>query len=216
MRHEMIQPVPRKWGGLLYLRKRLQYMSRCLGWRLVFLLVGSLVVLLGASGWFALQLHRQHLLSMLEESAIGIGETILDSARFSMLENDRQHLGRIIENIGSRDNVVTLRLLDARGEVRYSNHKGEVGETCDVQAPLCQGCHAGKEVRKPASLREGLQLYSIVPGSSRLGLGVPVLNSPECSNAGCHIHPAGQRVLGMLDLELSTVNMETALRDGRR
>lgn len=217
MRHEKKQPVPHERGGLLYsVSTRVQNMSRCLGWRLVFLLVGSLVVLLGASGWLALQLHRQHLLSLLEESAIGIGETILDGARFSMLENDQRNLARIVDNVGSRDIVVTLRLLDARGEVRYSNHQDEVGKISDLQAPLCQGCHTKGETRTPASLREGLQLYSPPSGSGRLGLGVPVLNSPECSNAACHIHPPNQRVLGMLDLELSTVNMETALRDGRR
>jgi two-component system NtrC family sensor kinase len=49
-----------------------------------------------------------------------------------------------------------------------------------------------------------------------VGLAVPVLNGPECSSNGCHVHPAEQRVLGVLDLEFSTAELETALREGRK
>jgi two-component system NtrC family sensor kinase len=206
---------PASGGPLPFLGRVYQTVSRCLGWRLVGVLSASLIILLGASGWLALKLHRQHLYALLEENAIGIGETILSSAHSFMLKNDQGHLTEIFQNVGRRENVLGLRLLDAQGRVRYSSDPREVGETSDIEAPLCRGCHSGEEVRSPATLRDGLQLYSLPPGRSALGLGVPVLNAPECSNAACHVHPPERRVLGMLDLELSTLPLETAMDDAR-
>jgi two-component system NtrC family sensor kinase len=201
-------------GPLPFLKWRHQPVWHCLGWRLVAVLIGSLIILLGASGWFALKLHRQHLYSLLEENAIGIGETILSSAHSSMLMNDQDRLAELFQNVGRREDVLGLRLLDAEGRVRYSSDPEEIGATSDIEAPLCRGCH-GKELRSPATLREGLQLYSLPPGKSALGLGVPVLNTSECSNGGCHVHPPDQRVLGMLDLELSTLRLESSMSDAQ-
>jgi two-component system NtrC family sensor kinase len=46
-----------------------------------------------------------------------------------------------------------------------------------------------------------------------LGVIQPVNNAPECSNAACHVHPASQQVLGVIDanLSLDTVDEQMAL-----
>ncbi|MBZ0267284.1 HAMP domain-containing protein [bacterium] len=193
----------RTWGAV----------THSLGWRLVITLTGSLLLLLGASGWLALQLHRQHLYSLLERTAVELGETILSSTRSSMMENDRHHLDEIIRNIGSRESVLALRLVNAGGEVEYSNHPEDVGRIHAIDSPVCQGCHFGETVRVPVNLREGLRRVPTADGGAALALGFPVLNSPGCSAAACHVHPAEQQVLGILDLELSTAPLEGAISD---
>jgi two-component system, NtrC family, sensor kinase len=185
---------------------------RSLGWRLVLALSGSLIVLLGVSGVLALELHRQHLYGLLEQNALDLGETILSSAHYSMLENDRRSLEEILGSIGGRENVIALRLIDARGRVQFSKHAEEIGRQSDLGAPVCAGCHSGSTIRAPATLRDGLHLYASPDGRGALGLGVPVLNNSECSDAACHVHPPEQRVLGMLDIELSTAALEDNLR----
>ena len=188
---------------------------RSLGWRLVIILVFTLVGLLGAGDWLALGLHRRHLTHMLEERAVGMSETIISSTHFSMLENDRRHLGQILENIGRRESVRALRLINAQGEVVFSQDTTEVGTISDVKSQVCQGCHSGGRRHAPASLRDGLVHYSLPSGEQTLGLGIPVLNEAACSNKSCHYHPPDQAVLGILDLELSTVELETAIDDAR-
>jgi two-component system NtrC family sensor kinase len=211
------QPDGENARGLRSLLRRWSELpARCIGWRLVITLGASLLLVLASSGWLALQLHRKHLYSMLAENATGIGETILASTNASMMENNRQHLLKILENIGQREGVLAVRLFNARGEVSYSSLDEEIGTTTNLQAPLCRGCHNGGEPRVPRSIRDGLQLYSLPPGEGALGLAVPVLNTPECSNADCHIHPPEQRVLGMMDLELTTAPLEAALVDTKR
>lgn len=203
----------RRWWDAL--RRSVRSLFHCLSWRLSILLTVVLILFLSTTGWLALQLHRKHLIAFLEEEAVATGETILFSTRHSMLENNRQHLAQIIDNVGARENVLALRLVDGHGKVRFSNRQDEIGHISDLNAPLCQGCHSGGEVRVPRNLEDGFHLYSLPSGEGALGLGVPVLNSPECSNAACHEHSPDQQVLGILDLELSTADLDLAMTDAR-
>lgn len=191
--------------------------SRSLGWRLVFLLTLGLGVLLGTSGWLALQLHERHLVAFLEANVANMGETILSSTHASMLENDQRHLTQIVENMGGREDVLSLRIFDSEGRVRHSSAPEELGQVGDLEAPTCRGCHTGTApARAPASPREGLHLYSDPQGRGSMGMVVPILNEPACSANGCHVHPAAQKVLGVLDLQVSTASLDAAMHDARQ
>lgn len=196
-------------------RRGVGAVTRSLGWRLVLVLTGSLLLLLGISGSLALELHRQHLYSLLEQTAIELGETILSSTQSSMMENDRDGLGEIIRNIGGRQSVLALRLVNAEGEVHYSNHPEEIGRKHALDSPVCQGCHSGPSVQVPVNLREGLRRFSLPSGESALALAFPVLNRTGCSTAECHVHPNEQQVLGVLDVELSTASLDGWVGDAR-
>jgi hypothetical protein len=94
-----------------------------------------------------------------------MGETVLNSTHYSMLENDREQLEQILANISRRQNVLALRLIDARGRVRYSKDPEEIGRSSDLASPLCQGCHHGGSGRMPSNLKGGIQLYSSQRGA---------------------------------------------------
>ena len=49
----------------------------------------------------------------------------------------------------------------------------------------CVGCHEGNEPAAPRTLEDGLTFYELPKGGSALGLAIPILNTPECSNAAC-------------------------------
>ena len=196
-------------------RHSMDAVTRSLGWRLGVALTGSLLLLLGISGWLALELHRAHLYSLLERTATEMGQTILSSTQSSMMENDRNHVDEIIRNIGSRESVLALRVVNASGEVQYSNHLEEVGRIHGLDSPVCQSCHTGDRVHMPADLSEGLRRFRLPNGDGALALAFPVLNSPGCSTAECHVHPPTQQVLGVLDLELATASLEVAVADAR-
>ncbi|MCA9727009.1 MAG: HAMP domain-containing protein, partial [Candidatus Eisenbacteria bacterium] len=188
----------------------------CLGWRLVILVTFVLLGLLGASGWLALQLHRAHLIGFMEENVANMGETILWGTHASMLENDQRHLTQIVESVGRRDGVLALRIFDSEGEVRHSSLPVELGRFGDLTAPTCRGCHETPgSALVPASPRDGLHLYRDPKGQGSMGMVVPILNTAECANASCHVHDPGQRVLGILDLEVSTASLDRAMGDAR-
>jgi two-component system NtrC family sensor kinase len=49
-----------------------------------------------------------------------------------------------------------------------------------------------------------------------LGVMRAVYNSPDCSNADCHVHLASQRVLGVIDAHLSLAPVETQMQQHQR
>ena len=199
--------------------------SRYLGWRLAALLTATLLVLLGCSGWLALELHRRHLLGSLEENVANMGETILSGTHASMLENDQRQLSQLVESFGRRDRVLALRIYDADGRIRYSLAQDEVGRTIEADAPVAQVLHAdaprseasrSDRSRSGASeLHESKGAIYRMAGEAALGMIAPIGNAPECSNAACHMHPPDQEILGALDLEVSTVGMDQAMHEAR-
>ncbi len=188
---------------------------RSVVWRLVGIISVALIVSLGASGWLALHLQRRHLVSMLERSATETGETVLTSMHSSMLANDQTHLRGIIESIGRQERVLELRIVNAKGEIRHSSNPAEIGKVMSMSEQPCTGCHRASLSELTEDTRSGPEIYPTVNGKRALGLGVPIWNAPSCSTASCHSHPAEQRVLGVLDLELSTASIEDDIAGAR-
>lgn len=188
---------------------------RSVVWRLVGIITVALIVSLGASGWLALHLQRHHLLSMLERSATETGETVLTSMHSSMLANDQTHLRGIIESIGRQERVLELRIVDAQGEIRHSSDPTEIGQVMSVNERPCTGCHRAGMAEVSEDAHSGPEIYPTINDTKTLGLGVPIWNSPSCSTASCHFHPPEQRVLGVLDLELSTASIEDDVAGAR-
>lgn len=197
------------------MRQVCQSVSHCLGWRLIVILISALVVLLASSNWLALRLHRQHLVAQLEQHALDIGETILSSTRASMLENDQEDLAGIVASIGRHEGVDALRLIDTDGVVRYSSRTEEIGRVADRQQPLCLTCH-GDDILPSDTPASPSCSVIYRRGAGAMSLGLPILNAPDCSTAGCHVHRPDQRVLGVLDLELTTAQLEASIEASRR
>ena len=59
-------------------------------------------------------------------------------------------------------------------------------------------------------------MFFDLQGDRILGVIRPIENSPACSEAACHVHPASQRVLGVVDanLSLTTVDAQVARQQG--
>lgn len=188
--------------------------SRSLGWRLAALLTVTLLVLSGGSGWLALELHQRHLLRSLEENVANMGETILSGTHASMLENDERQLARLVESFGRRDRVLALRIYDADARLRYSLSPDEVGKLSSEEAPVRQVLSLGVVNGAAADEVPSAGIYR-KSGESALGMIAPISNAPECSNASCHVHPPDQVLLGALDLEVSTVGLDAAMREAR-
>ena len=48
-------------------------------------------------------------------------------------------------------------------------------------------------------------------GSTVLGVIRPIENAPDCSNAACHVHPPSQRMLGVIDANLSLATVDAQI-----
>lgn len=135
-------------------------------------------------------------------SASSMTEIIRRSTRAGMLQNHWQEVHDIIRNIHQQPDIVRIRLINKEGRVVFSSDAKEIGSVLDVRATECRGCHDAGQPRADLPRNERVRIFSGPAEERVLGMIEPIQNEPECAGS-CHVHPPDQRVLGLLDTQLS-------------
>jgi two-component system NtrC family sensor kinase len=131
-----------------------------------------------------------------------------------MLRNDADGVRRIIENIGAQAGVDRIRIYNKEGRVRVSSAPAEEGSLVDKRSDECIACHAGEQPRAGLERTDRIRMLPAAGGGRVLGVITPIYNEPACT--ACHVHPASQRVLGILDVRLSMAQADAALANSER
>jgi len=178
-------------------------------------LIGSLlavmVVIFALLGYLNIRLHRQHLEAATLASAERVSDVIKHSTTYYMLRNDREGLYHAIRTMADEPGMVKVRILDQQGRVSYSTDSAEVSHVLDKTAEACYGCHTQSQPLARLDRPDRFRIYRGDGGQRVLGIITPIENSPSCSNADCHAHPASQQVLGVLDTNLSLAKTDAQL-----
>jgi len=194
-----------------FLRPRVRHISTKLG----VLLVAVLAAIMAAIGYLNIMVHKRHLQQSTLNAAGNISDVIKRSTAYYMLRDDREGLYEMMSTIADEPGVVRIRVISPDGRVNYSTEPREVETTIDVRSPECSACHSGKVVRAQLQASERFRIFRT--GKERvLGTITPIENEPDCSNAACHAHPASQRILGVLDTEMSLARADASLAETTR
>lgn len=143
--------------------------------------------------------------------ATNLADTILKSARYSMLKSDRETLATIIANIGQQDGVSHVRIFNKKGVVNFSAKAGEINRQVDKTAEGCIACHRTPVPITTLGPMNKVRTFHKSDGTSVMAITMPVYNEPECFNAACHVHQPGQKILGTLDVGLSQESLISSL-----
>ncbi len=181
--------------------------------RLVILLVVSMTCVFGLLGYLNIRLHRQHLEQTTLASAERLSDVIKRNATYSMLHNERDSLRQMISDMANERGIVRVRIINAEGRISFSSDPSEVGQLADGRgiAPLGTGSPSA-----PLDLRERFRTYQLASGERALGVVNPIENSAQCASAQCHAHPPDQRVLGVLDTNISLRAADASLAESTR
>ncbi|WP_432822851.1 sensor histidine kinase [Trichloromonas sp.] len=141
-----------------------------------------------------------------------LSETVIRTTHYQMLEDDRQRVYQMIEEVGSQKGVNRIRLLDKEGIINYSTHKDEIGTCVDRNSEGCSGCHSGETPRVQASSMDRSRIFVNREGVELLGVTKEILNKESCYTAQCHFHAPEAQLLGILDVhvDLSSVRATAA------
>jgi two-component system NtrC family sensor kinase len=175
---------------------------------------------LGAAAilWLADQLsldrQRAQLESLVALSADRTAGIVHRAAHDGMLRNDADGVRRIIENIAAQEGVDSVRIYNKEGRVRVSSRRAEEGELVDKRSDECIACHDGPQPKAGLERADRIRFLRAAAGDRVLGIITPIYNEPSCT--ACHVHPASQRVLGILDVRLSMAQADAALRASGR
>jgi two-component system, NtrC family, sensor kinase len=179
-------------------------------------LIGSLLavmlVIFAFLGYLNIRLHRQDLEAATLASAERVSDVINRSAAYYMLHDDRAGLYHSIQSIADEPGMVKVRIFDQEGRIGYSTDAAEVSHVLDKKGEACYGCHNQSQPLARLNRPDRFRIYRNASGQRVLGIITPIENQPSCSNAECHAHSAEQRVLGVLDTDLSLAKADAQLK----
>ncbi len=184
---------------------------RSLSFRLgVGLCLGAGVILI-AAGVFNLRFQRSHLTEVARIDGEKTADVIRSATREAMLRDQPAEARRIIETIAAQPEIEQIRVFDKQGRIRISTKPDEVGTLVDTDAEQCFACHERDEPLDRLDRTDRVRIFQKAGGERTLAVIAPIHNEPACSGAACHAHPASQRVLGVLDVQLSLASVDEAL-----
>lgn len=198
------------------IRGRWFRLSHSLSAKLNLLLLGAMVVIFALLGYLNVRLHRQHLEQNTLHAAEQTSDVIRSFTIHYMLENDREGLHRSIQTMAAQTGIEKIRVFDRDGRIIYTTDTVEQNQVVDKNAEACYACHAQSQPLTKLNRPDRFRIYRNAEGARVLGIVTPIENQPGCSNAPCHAHPAEQRVLGVLDTNVSLAKADVQLAESTR
>lgn len=99
-----------------------------------------------------------------------------------------------------------MQVLNKLGEIAISNDPAEVGETIEMESQRCLPCHGGADERLVRGTL--VHRYASGDGSRVLALTKPIENRRECWTAECHAHGSDEKLLGLMNLDVSLAGID--------
>jgi two-component system NtrC family sensor kinase len=177
-------------------------------------LVVSSAAFLGLFGYVQMREQQRHAEEMVLQSADRVADLIQRSTRYQMLHNDRDALYHVINTMGSEPGIRRIRIFNKEGRITFSTDPGEVNTAVNKHAEACYACHAQQQPLARLNRPDRARIYRDGDGRRVLAVIKPVENEPGCSNTGCHA--SAQRVLGVIDANLSLDAVDSQTADYRR
>jgi two-component system NtrC family sensor kinase len=212
-------PSSRKWQPqgteLTELETRFQLRWRdipnSISAKLLLLVVITLIVTFGVLGFLNIRLHRKHLEAQTLTAAERISDVIKRSTSSYMMRNDRNGLYDMMSTMADEPGVVRLRIINPEGRISFSTDPNEVEQSVDKSA---DGCHNQAQPLARINRPDRFRIFKASSNDRVLGIITPIENSPSCSNAACHAHPASQQILGVLDANMSLAKADADNKHG--
>ncbi len=196
------------WGGLGGIIRR---PWRSLSFQLSFPVGVAIFLAVGLAAFFNIHQHRQQLTQAMVANGAAFADTLSRVTFLSMMAGQRGHLYQAIADVRQQPGVERVRIMNAEGRVIFSTDQAEVGAMVDKKAEACFACHAQDAPLTRLPQEDRHRVFTRPGGHRVLGTILPIYNQPGCSRAACHAHPPGQKVLGVLDVDLSLAGLDARL-----
>jgi two-component system NtrC family sensor kinase len=149
----------------------------------------------------SLERQRAQVEGLVALSADRLADMARRATHDAMLRNDTEGIKRVVASIGAQEGVNRIRIYNKEGRVRFSSTQAEEGTLVSIRSDECIACHGGAQPRAGLERQDRVRMLGAHNGGRELGIIAPIYNEPACTS--CHVHPASQRVLGVLDVRLS-------------
>jgi two-component system NtrC family sensor kinase len=189
-------------------------MPRRLAFKLVVSLTVLVVVIEGFFGALAMKRQERQVLDSMIVGADQLSKSVIGATWQAMLADHRIAAYEVMETIATKQGIGRIAIFNREGRVMFSTNPkeepaaGKTSETCKV-------CHLRESPLVRVDAPSRTRVTRRPDGRRNLGIVSPIYNEPSCSNAACHAHPAGIRVLGVLDVGLDLDRVDRDLAEMR-
>ena len=156
--------------------------------------------------------QRAEMLREASDHVEQISEIVTRSTRYAMLKNQPDYVLRIIQDVGSQENISKVRVISKEGRIIHSTFQPEIGQIVDRKADACILCHQSERPLEQLPIEDRSRVYDGPDGRRLLGSMEVIRNEPSCYNAACHVHTKAQSVLGVLDIVYSLDHIDRDVR----
>jgi len=140
-----------------------------------------------------------------------MAQAVIRSTNYTMMHGDHRALQHTLKNMGQVSGVHHLRLFDKQGRITFSQNKGEIGSMIDTQEEACIICHQQGRTLTTLGRAERVRRFEAKNGREVIALTTPIPNKPQCAQK-CHAHPPEKKILGILDVGMTTSQLQQELR----
>jgi two-component system, NtrC family, sensor kinase len=191
-------------------------LANSLSGKLLVLLVSSMALVFGVLGYLNIELHRRHLERDALADAARTSSVIKRNTSYYMLRNQRDGLYHIITEMADEPGMMRIRIINDQGRISFSSDPSEIAKFVDRNMKTQDNAPTGSQAVDVSNLKESFRTYRLPSKERALGVVDPIENSPACSSAECHAHPAEAKTLGILDTNISLASTERNVAESTR
>jgi two-component system NtrC family sensor kinase len=183
-----------------------------------FSLVTSIVLIFTSAVFFHFNIStlQKTFLETYVHEVDSLSEIILRATRQEMLNNNRERVYQVIDEICDHSKIEHIRLINKDGFVVYSTNEVEINTQIDkIDDPGCRTCHRGEKPLTHAGSMDRSNIFNNPNGMKILGISKPIYNEEICSTGSCHVHSGDLSLLGILDVAVSMDAMTSRVNDYR-
>ena len=194
--------------------RRARAVSYSLSLRLFLDLTAVIFLAFTVYAWFNVRTTSRQYERTLYEGALRVSDLIEQSTQYGMLLNRKEEVHHIIEGVAQAPDVEGVRVYDKNGTIVFSTDSTEIGAGVDLRAEACVTCHGKGTPLRSVPDRDRVRVFGNSHGRI-MGVINAIENRPECARSGCHVSPAKQSILGVLDVRMSLAKEDARVARAR-
>ncbi len=169
------------------------------------ILSGGIILLLSVMFWtsFNVVFFKKNVTENVMSDIAMLSDTVLLSLHYAMMLDSKEDIKEDINNISKQREIKSIRIYNKKGRIVFSNKPEEVNAIVDLKTPSCWTCHQYDPIPATMSLAQRSRMRA-VDGEKSISIMTPITNSMGCAPGPCHIHSTDERLLGLLEMEVST------------
>lgn len=162
-----------------------------------------------------LRRHRKDLMDSVEMHSFRISDCIQRSTRYGMMLNKKDDVQSILVNLGNEPGVAAIHVYNKNGEIKYSTDPEVIDEQIQLNNEACIQCH---DVERALPAKNNKNQMRIIErdGERLLAVSNLIPNEESCYNAPCHAHSSSDKILGVMDVQMSLAMVDEHIQQSRK